>query len=217
MHQRGEQQWQREQRLKRTLRLRPHLCRQAQRFQHVYVCCVASRALFFSTGTRVYAVFLSRSFVTFRYFCATARRTTMARRDTVKTHISPQAALLSTGIMVSECFCVLRFCVHAFLSTGTTVSTFLRLLRCVAHADFFYDFCLGRTASPLLHRQNKNAHLRLKTREIKHFFTNQASIFCTEKAAFNFRYRRGSCTKLLKTIAPVVGNRRSAKLPVLKT
>ena len=61
--------------------------------------------------------FLSRSFVTFRYFCAPARRTTMARRDTVKTHTSAQTALLSTG---------------------TAISTFLRLLRCVAHATFLH-------------------------------------------------------------------------------
>ena len=57
VHQRGKQQWRRKQRSKRTLRLRPHFCRQAQRFQHFYVCCVASRALLFYTGTRVYAVF----------------------------------------------------------------------------------------------------------------------------------------------------------------
>ena len=52
--------------------------------------------------------FLSRSFVTFRYFCAPARRTTMARRDTVKTHTSAQTALLSTGTAVSTFFCALR-------------------------------------------------------------------------------------------------------------
>ena len=57
MHQRGEQQWRREQRSKRTLRLRPHFCRQAQRFEHFCVCFVASRALLFSTGARVYAIF----------------------------------------------------------------------------------------------------------------------------------------------------------------
>ena len=51
--------------------------------------------------------FLSRSFVTFRYFCAPARRTTMARRDTVKTHTSAQTALLSTGTAVSTFFCAL--------------------------------------------------------------------------------------------------------------
>ena len=39
--------------------------------------------------------FLLRSLVTFRYFCAPARQTTMARRDTVKTHTSAQTALLS--------------------------------------------------------------------------------------------------------------------------
>ena len=52
--------------------------------------------------------FLSRSLVTFRCFCAPARRTTMATRDTVKTRTSAQAALLSTGITVSPFFCALR-------------------------------------------------------------------------------------------------------------
>ena len=42
---------------KRTLRLRPRFCWQAQQFQHFYVCFVASRALLFSTGTAVYAIF----------------------------------------------------------------------------------------------------------------------------------------------------------------
>ena len=42
---------------KRTLVIRPRFCRQAQRFQHFCVCFVASRALLFSTGTRVYAIF----------------------------------------------------------------------------------------------------------------------------------------------------------------
>ena len=37
--------------------------------------------------------FLSRSFVTFRCFCAPARRTTMATRTTLKTHTSAQTAL----------------------------------------------------------------------------------------------------------------------------
>ena len=35
-------------------------------------------------------------------------------------------------------FCALRFFAHAFLSTGTTVSTLLRLLRCVARATFLH-------------------------------------------------------------------------------
>ena len=52
--------------------------------------------------------FLSRSFVTFRYFSAPARRTTIATRTTVKTHTSAHAALLSTGTAVSTFFCVLR-------------------------------------------------------------------------------------------------------------
>ena len=63
------------------------------------------RARYFSPQQKGLCNFLSRSFVTFRYFCAPARRTTMARRDTVKTHTSAQNALLSTGTAVSTFFC----------------------------------------------------------------------------------------------------------------
>ena len=42
---------------KRTLLIRPRFCRQAQQFQHFYVCSVASRTLLFSTSTTVYAIF----------------------------------------------------------------------------------------------------------------------------------------------------------------
>ena len=57
--------------------------------------------------------FLPRSFVTFRCFCAPARRTTMATRTTLNTHTSAQTALLSTGTAVSTIFCRARLSLFA--------------------------------------------------------------------------------------------------------
>ena len=50
VHQRGEQQWRREQRSTRTLRLRPHFCRQAQRFQQFSVALVCHFSLLLCTS-----------------------------------------------------------------------------------------------------------------------------------------------------------------------
>ena len=88
--------------------------------------------------------FLSRSFVTFRCFCAPARRTRMARRDTVKTHTSAQTALLSTGTAVSTFFCVLCLLRDAQKRVGIQIWQ----LKASKTHFFVNEFLIGRARPP---------------------------------------------------------------------
>ena len=88
--------------------------------------------------------FLSRSFVTFRYFCAPARQPTMATRTTLKMHTSAQTALLSTGTTNSTFFCVLRL----FRDDQKRAGDPDLAAKGFKNTLFFNEFLIGRTRPP---------------------------------------------------------------------